>query len=250
MSSAPPSPPSVVAGAANRSLRSSKRRRSPSSNLCAASKPSRKRRSPRSSPSTIPIMKSSSASPTLPIHRPDRTPGHRRASRDSLPAAHRRRSRQRQSQAQQYRQGLESGAAGVDCHRRFQRAHAARLYPAADEALARRHRHRLCAAAWRGPENFAAEIECAFLNTYQARWQYSAEALGFGFAQGKTMLWRRDILETGGGIEALGAEIRRRLDQAGPSRQSRAHLASPPSQHRSASAVCVTSGPGKCAGRG
>jgi ceramide glucosyltransferase len=57
------------------------------------------------------------------------------------------------------------------------------------------------------PETFAAEIECAFLNTYQARWQYAAEALGLGFAQGKTMLWRRAVLEAGGGIEALGAEI-------------------------------------------
>ncbi|HYA81765.1 MAG TPA: ceramide glucosyltransferase [Methylocystis sp.] len=57
------------------------------------------------------------------------------------------------------------------------------------------------------PESFAAEIECAFLNTYEARWQYAAEAAGFGFAQGKTMLWRRDVLEGGGGIEALGAEI-------------------------------------------
>jgi ceramide glucosyltransferase len=57
------------------------------------------------------------------------------------------------------------------------------------------------------PESFAAEIECAFLNTYQARWQYAAETLGYGFAQGKTMLWRRDVLEDGGSIEALGAEI-------------------------------------------
>jgi ceramide glucosyltransferase len=57
------------------------------------------------------------------------------------------------------------------------------------------------------PGSFAAELECAFLNTYQARWQYAGESLGFGFAQGKTMLWRRDILEAGGGIEALGAEI-------------------------------------------
>jgi ceramide glucosyltransferase len=57
------------------------------------------------------------------------------------------------------------------------------------------------------PESFAAQIECAFLNTYQARWQYCAESLGFGFAQGKTMLWRRATLEAGGGIEALGAEI-------------------------------------------
>jgi ceramide glucosyltransferase len=57
------------------------------------------------------------------------------------------------------------------------------------------------------PDSFGAEVECAFLNTYEARWQYAAEAAGFGFAQGKTMLWRRDILEAGGGIEALGAEI-------------------------------------------
>jgi ceramide glucosyltransferase len=57
------------------------------------------------------------------------------------------------------------------------------------------------------PASFAAEVECAFLNTYQARWQYAGEACGFGFAQGKTMMWRRDILEAAGGIEALGAEI-------------------------------------------
>jgi ceramide glucosyltransferase len=57
------------------------------------------------------------------------------------------------------------------------------------------------------PESFAAEIECAFLNTYQARWQYAGESCGYGFAQGKTMLWRRQTLEAGGGIEALGAEI-------------------------------------------
>ena len=58
-----------------------------------------------------------------------------------------------------------------------------------------------------GPETFAAVVECGFLNTYEARWQYAGEAFGFGFAQGKTMLWRREILEAGGGIEALGAEI-------------------------------------------
>ncbi len=57
------------------------------------------------------------------------------------------------------------------------------------------------------PENFAAEIECAFLNTYQARWQYAAERVGHGFAQGKTMLYRRDVVERGGGIVALGADI-------------------------------------------
>jgi len=57
------------------------------------------------------------------------------------------------------------------------------------------------------PQNVWAELEIAFLNTYQARWQYAADGVGTGFAQGKNMLWRRDILEAGGGIRALAAEI-------------------------------------------
>src|SRR5271170_1810131 len=57
------------------------------------------------------------------------------------------------------------------------------------------------------PEGIWAELECAFLNTYQARWQYIADAFGFGFAQGKTMLWRRADLERAGGIEALAKEV-------------------------------------------
>ena len=57
------------------------------------------------------------------------------------------------------------------------------------------------------PKGFAAHLECAFLNSYQARWQYAAEAAGFGFAQGKTMLWRRRLLDEAGGIEALASEI-------------------------------------------
>jgi len=52
-----------------------------------------------------------------------------------------------------------------------------------------------------------AELECAFLNTYQARWQCFADSVGLGFAQGKTMLWRREILERGGGIHALAREL-------------------------------------------
>ena len=57
------------------------------------------------------------------------------------------------------------------------------------------------------PQSFWAEIECAFLNTFQARWQYAGAALGFAFAQGKTMLWRRAVLDDNGGIRALGSEI-------------------------------------------
>lgn len=57
------------------------------------------------------------------------------------------------------------------------------------------------------PGSFMAEVECAFLNTLQARWQYAAEAFGLGFAQGKSMLWHRPFLERHGGIRALAAEI-------------------------------------------
>ncbi len=57
------------------------------------------------------------------------------------------------------------------------------------------------------PGNFWAELECAFLSTFQARWEYVADTFGLGFAQGKNMLFRRDILDAGGGIRALGAEV-------------------------------------------
>lgn len=57
------------------------------------------------------------------------------------------------------------------------------------------------------PQGVWAELECAFLNAYQARWQYLADSLGFGFAQGKTMLWRRADLECAGGIPALAREV-------------------------------------------
>jgi ceramide glucosyltransferase len=75
-------------------------------------------------------------------------------------------------------------------------------------------------AGWRGdvgilcsppigcrPDGFGAELECAFLNTYQARWQYAADSIGQGFAQGKTMLMRRRDLARAGGIHALAQEI-------------------------------------------
>ncbi len=56
------------------------------------------------------------------------------------------------------------------------------------------------------PEGVGAELECAFLNTYQARWQLTADAFGFAFAQGKTIFWRRADLDRAGGIAALAAE--------------------------------------------
>ena len=57
------------------------------------------------------------------------------------------------------------------------------------------------------PRNLWAELECAFLNTFEARWQYCAEAIGLGFAQGKSMLWRREVIDRVGGIRALNSEI-------------------------------------------
>ncbi len=57
------------------------------------------------------------------------------------------------------------------------------------------------------PDGFWAHVECAFLNGSQGRWQYAAEAIGMGFAQGKSMLWNKPFLEERGGIRALAAEI-------------------------------------------
>jgi ceramide glucosyltransferase len=57
------------------------------------------------------------------------------------------------------------------------------------------------------PGNFWAELECAFLNTYEARWEFTSDALGCAFAHGKNLLFRRDIIERAGGIRALGAEL-------------------------------------------
>ena len=56
------------------------------------------------------------------------------------------------------------------------------------------------------PQGFWAELECAFLNTYQLRWQYTSAAIGLGFAQGKSMLYRRSQIDEAGGIRLLAAE--------------------------------------------
>jgi ceramide glucosyltransferase len=56
------------------------------------------------------------------------------------------------------------------------------------------------------PDGFWAELECAFLNTYQARWQYVADSIGIGFAQGKSMLYRKSDIDKAGGIALLAAE--------------------------------------------
>ena len=52
-----------------------------------------------------------------------------------------------------------------------------------------------------------AHIEAAFLNSYQDRWQLTADQLGRGFAQGKVLFWRREVLQAAGGPAALGRDL-------------------------------------------
>ena len=56
-------------------------------------------------------------------------------------------------------------------------------------------------------EGIWAKVEAAFLNTYQDRWQMASDQLGKGFAQGKVLCWRRNILEAAGGLAALGRDL-------------------------------------------
>lgn len=54
------------------------------------------------------------------------------------------------------------------------------------------------------PDGLAASIECAVLNSNQARLQFAGASLGQAFAQGKTLFWNREMLNRAGGIAALG----------------------------------------------
>ena len=57
------------------------------------------------------------------------------------------------------------------------------------------------------PDGFWGEVEAAFLNGNQARLQLAVDELGQGFAQGKTLMWRREVLEHAGGLAALGRTL-------------------------------------------
>lgn len=54
---------------------------------------------------------------------------------------------------------------------------------------------------------FWAAVEAAFLNGNQARLQLAADTLGQGFAQGKTLMWRKAELDAVGGLAALGRDL-------------------------------------------
>lgn len=54
------------------------------------------------------------------------------------------------------------------------------------------------------PDGLAASLECAILNSNQARLQFASASLGHAFAQGKTLFWNRAMLNKAGGLPALG----------------------------------------------
>ncbi|MCC6734894.1 MAG: glycosyltransferase [Bauldia sp.] len=56
------------------------------------------------------------------------------------------------------------------------------------------------------PASFAAEIECAFLNTYQGRWALAGDSIGRRYALGKTLMWQRRTLDALGGPAVLARE--------------------------------------------
>jgi ceramide glucosyltransferase len=102
------------------------------------------------------------------------------------------------------------------------------------------------------PEGFWSEVECAFLNSLQARWQYVGEAFGFGFAQGKSMLWRKSFLEEQGGIVRLADETAEDAASTKIVRRAglRVHLVERPSSSRSDGGPPARFGRGRSAGRG
>lgn len=55
------------------------------------------------------------------------------------------------------------------------------------------------------PEGWGGHLECAVLNSNQARLQYASDSLGSGYAQGKTMFFNRALVDRAGGFTALGA---------------------------------------------
>ena len=57
------------------------------------------------------------------------------------------------------------------------------------------------------PDGLGGSLECAFLNSNQARLQFASDSIGLGFAQGKTLFWNRAMLERAGGLAVLGRHL-------------------------------------------
>ena len=92
------------------------------------------------------------------------------------------------------------------------------------------------------PVGFWGEVECAMLNTHAARWQYAAAALELGFAQGKTLAFRKSRSPVNL-MRLLGAEPAEdaAATKVARSRGEHVRLVAPPFSHpvgpRSASMV-------------
>jgi ceramide glucosyltransferase len=56
------------------------------------------------------------------------------------------------------------------------------------------------------PANFWAEVECCFLNSFEAKWQMLADRMGYGFVQGKVMFCQKQQFDRLGGLPALDLE--------------------------------------------
>lgn len=59
----------------------------------------------------------------------------------------------------------------------------------------------------RAPKSFAGWIECAIINSWNARLLLAASCLGRGYGLGAAMLFRRSDLERAGGIKAIGNAV-------------------------------------------
>ncbi len=57
------------------------------------------------------------------------------------------------------------------------------------------------------PDGIGGHLECAFLNSNQARWQFAAGSLGTAFAQGKTLFWNKPMVDGAGGLAILGRHL-------------------------------------------
>ena len=126
--------------------------------------------------------------------------------------------------------GLGGGAARLDRHRRFERADAAGLPAAPAGGVARRHRPRLLDAGRRPPGRLLGRGRMRLPQHLQARWQYAGEAVGLGFAQGKSMLWQRAVPRGAGRHPRARRRDRRGRgrDEAGAGAGRRVHLVAAP----------------------
>lgn len=57
------------------------------------------------------------------------------------------------------------------------------------------------------PQGLGGHLECAFLNSNQARLQFAAAELGNAFAQGKTLFYHRPLIDAAGGLPALDQRL-------------------------------------------